>query len=80
MQVDFPSRYSNVIIDNGRTSTKLISDYDISHRTPPRFSQEKSSSEYTSTRKVGGGGGVGSGIGGSTSFERSSSKTNFFNY
>jgi hypothetical protein len=73
MQVDFPSRHSNAIIDDGRISSKLISSYDTTHRTPPRFAQEKSSTEYTSTRKLGG-----DGIG--SSFERSSSKTFFFNY
>jgi HSP20 family molecular chaperone IbpA len=72
MQVDFPSRHSNVIIDNGRTSTNLISSYDTTHRTPPRVSKETSSTEYTSTRKIGGDGG------GSSSFIRSSSKRNFF--
>ncbi|CAF3691833.1 unnamed protein product [Rotaria socialis] len=59
MQIDFPSRHSNVIIDDGRLSRKLVSDYDTSYRAPLGFSQEKSSSEYTSTRKIGGGSGVG---------------------
>lgn len=68
MQVDFPSRHSNVIIDDGRTPTNLISNYDSGRRTPPRLTQERSSTEYTSTRKVGGG------IGDS-SFIRGSSKT-----
>ncbi|CAF0779430.1 unnamed protein product [Rotaria sordida] len=63
MQIDIPSRHSNVIIDDGRTSSKLISNYDTSYRTQPRYSQEKTSSEYTSTRKLGTGGG---GSGGST--------------
>jgi len=78
MQVDFPSRHSNAIVDDGRTSSKLISNYDTSYRSPPRFTQEKSSTEYTSTRKIGGSGGS-LGVGGS-SYERSSSKTNFLNY
>jgi len=64
MQVDFPSRHSNVIIDDGRSSTGLISHYDTTRRTPPRFNQERSSTEYTSTRKIGGG---------DSSFQRSSS-------
>lgn len=71
MQVDFPSRHSNSIIDDGRISSNLISNYDTTtHRTPPRLAQERSSTEYTSTRKIGGntGGGV------STSYERNSSK------
>jgi hypothetical protein len=72
MQVDFSSRHSNVIIDDGRTSSKLISNYNTTHRTSPGFTHEKSSTEYTSTRKLGGGGGGGGG------FERSSSKTNIF--
>ncbi len=72
MQVDFPSRYSNVVIDDGRTSTNLISNYNTTHRTPPRLAEEKSSTEYTSTRKIGGSGG-----GGST-FIGSSSKTKHF--
>jgi len=71
MQVDFSSRHSNVIIDDGRTSSKLISNYNTTHRTAPGSTHEKSSTEYTSTRKLGGGG-VGGG------FERSSSKTNIF--
>jgi len=71
MQVDFPSRYSNVVIDDGRTSTNLISNYNTTHRAPPRLAEEKSSTEYTSTRKIGGGGG------GST-FIGSSSKTKHF--
>jgi HSP20 family molecular chaperone IbpA len=72
MQVDFSSRYSNSIIDDGRASSKYISSFDASRRTPPRFTQEKSSTEYTSTRKLGGSsGGIGS------TFERSSSKKNF---
>jgi hypothetical protein len=66
MQVEFPSRHSNVIIDDGRTSTNLITNYDSIHRTPPRLSQEKSSTEYTSTRKIGGTG--------DSSFIRSTSK------
>lgn len=76
MQVDFLSRHTNTIIDDGRVPSKLISSYDTTHQTPPRFAQERSSTEYTSTRKVGGigGGGV------SSSFERSSSKIHFFNH
>ncbi len=77
MQIDFSSRHSNAIVDDGRTSSKLISNYDTSYRSPPRLTQEKSSTEYTSTRKIGGSSG-GLGLGGS-SYERSSSKTNFFN-
>ena len=73
MQVDFPSRHSNVIIDDGRLSSKLVSNYDSSRRTPPRVTQEKSSTEYTSTRKLGGSG-VG---GGNHDYERISSKYNF---
>ncbi|CAF0824717.1 unnamed protein product [Adineta steineri] len=96
MQVDFPSRHSNVIIDDGRASSKHISDYDISHRSAPGFTQQKSSTEFTSTRKIGGGGSTGStgfsisgntgaGVTGSigrsnTSYQRSSSKIIFFNY
>jgi hypothetical protein len=81
IQVDFNSRHANAIIDDGRISSNLISNYDTTRRTPPRFTQEKSSTEYTSTRKLGGGGGGGvGGVGGvSSSFERSSCKTNFFN-
>ncbi len=70
MQVDFPSRHSNVIIDDGRTSTNLISSYDTTHRTPPRLAHERNSTEYTSTRKIGGTGG--------SSFVGSSSKTKSF--
>lgn len=55
MQIDFPSRHSNVIIDDGRLSSKLISNFDVSPRPPPRFTQERSTSEFTSTRKIGGG-------------------------
>jgi hypothetical protein len=74
MQVDFPSRYSNVVIDDGRTSTNLISNYNTTHRTPPRLAEEKSSTEYTSTRKIGGS----SGGGGGSTFIGSSSKTKHF--
>lgn len=71
MQVDFPSRHTNVILDDGRTSTNLISNYDSRYRTSPGVTQERSSTEYTSTRKVGGGGGGGLG---DSSFIRGSSK------
>jgi hypothetical protein len=87
MQVDFSSRHTNTIIDDGRVPSKLISNYDTTHQTPPRFAQERSSTEYTSTRKVSGSSGVGGiggigGIGGgvSSSFERSSSKIHFFHH
>lgn len=70
MQVDFPSRHSNVIYDNGRTPSKAATSFETSRHTPTRFAQERSSSEFTSTRKLGGN--TGSGI--STSFEPSSSK------
>ncbi|CAF3000349.1 unnamed protein product [Rotaria sp. Silwood2] len=76
MQIDFPSRHSNVIIDDGRTSSKYISNYDTSYRTPPRFAQEKSSTEYTSTRRLGGGGGGGIG----STYERSSSPRFYSTY
>ena len=52
MQIDFPSRYANVITDDGRTSSNFTSTRDISYRAPPRINQQ-SSTEYTSTRKVG---------------------------
>lgn len=64
MQIDFPSRHSNVIIDDGRLSSKLITDVDSTFRTPPRVTQERSSTEYTSTRKIGG-----TGSGGNNSFQ-----------
>ncbi|UJR31274.1 hypothetical protein I4U23_018774 [Adineta vaga] len=69
MQVDFPSRHSNVLIDDGRTSSKFISNCDISQRSAPEITQQRSSTEYTSTRRLGGGG-----SGGTThTYERSSS-------
>lgn len=68
MLIDFPSRHSNVIIDDGRLSSKLVTNYDNSIRPLPRNTHERSSSEYTSTRKIGGGGGN------SVGYERSSSK------
>ncbi|CAF1932637.1 unnamed protein product [Rotaria magnacalcarata] len=78
MQIDFPSRHSNVIIDDGRLSKKLVSDYDTSYRAPTGFSREKSSSEFTSTRKIGGGNGVGSLVSGG--FERSSNPRIYSSY
>ncbi|CAF1426772.1 unnamed protein product [Adineta ricciae] len=55
MQVDFSSRHSNVLIDDGRTSSKFLSNYDISQRPTPGITQQRSSTEYTSTRRLGGG-------------------------
>jgi hypothetical protein len=57
MQIDFPSRHSHAIIDDGRNSSRLVSDYDGSHRrASPKLTHERSATEYTSTRKLGGGG------------------------
>jgi hypothetical protein len=54
MQVDFPSRHSNVIYDDAHGASKSITGYDTSRRTPTGFQKERSSSEYTSTRRIGG--------------------------
>ncbi|CAF3575934.1 unnamed protein product [Rotaria sp. Silwood1] len=77
MQIDFPSRHSNVIVDDGRTSSKYLSNYDTSYRTSPRFSREKTSSEYTSTRRLGGGGG---GSGGTSTYGQGSSPRIYSTY
>lgn len=57
MQIEFLSRHSNVIYDNDRSTTSSIAtNYDLplrpTHKTG--FQQERSSSEFTSTRKIGG--------------------------
>lgn len=64
MQVDFLSRHSNVIYDNGRNASNLITNYDAPLRPNAGLTQERTSSEYTSTRRIGGG----------TSYDRNPSK------
>ena len=58
MQIEFLSRHSNVLYDNGGRSqtTNVATSFDPPLRGPSTgFKQERSSSEFTSTRKLGGG-------------------------
>ena len=62
MQIDFPSQHSNVIIDNGRIPANLVTNYNSSYGGSPDISREKNTSEFISTRKIGGGGGGGNSV------------------
>lgn len=55
MQIEFLSRHSNVLYDDGRTLSNIDAVYNPPLRAPTTgFKQERSSSEFTSTRKLGG--------------------------